>query len=384
MDLSNAISLHPLPLLHIDRSKDVSSPINHSGGEQSRRKAKEGSSTSVDHSKTPHEQVSRRVGPSISEDVEGQRKASYDADSDPYHLSAGLKTEDEINHIRTNISARRNSSFVGLDKDTFKARKVKNFYEEQNENIERLLKPVDDHRRLAKESNEANAMQYKIAVYGSFGANIMLAGLQLYAAASSGSLALFTTMADALFDPLSNVTLILCNRAVNRVNPRRYPSGKARIETAGNIAFCFLMCAVSLIIIAMSARDLAAGSDTLTADFHLPAVIAVTVAFFTKLTLFFYCYSLHKQYSQIQILWEDHRNDLLINGIGLGFSIMGSKVRWWIDPMGAIILSCIIVALWLRTAISEFQLLIGVSADTNTLQLLTYICEFIAMRLLSK
>jgi len=378
MDLSNAISLHPLPLLHIDRSKNLPSPVGHSGGEQSRRKAKEGSSTSVERSKTVYEQVSRRVGPSTSEDVEGQRKASYDADSDPYHLSAGLKSDNEINDIRTSISSCRNSAFVKLDKETFKARKVKNFYKDQNENIERLLKPVDDHRRLAKESNEANALQYKIAVYGSFAANIMLAALQLYAAISSGSLALFTTMADALFDPLSNVTLILCNRAVNRVNPRRYPSGKARIETAGNITFCFLMCAVSFIIISMSARDLGAGSETLTADFHLPAVIAVGVAFVTKLTLFCYCYSLHKQYSQIKILWEDHRNDLLINGVGLGFSILGSKVRWWIDPMGATILSCIIVALWLRTAWSEFQLLIGVSADTNTLQLLTYICKFLA------
>jgi len=261
-----------------------------------------------------------------------------------------------------------------LDKETFKARKVKSFYEEQNENIERLLKPVDEHRRLKKEENEGNATQYKIAVNGSFAANLVLAGLQLYAAIASGSLSLFTTMADALFDPLSNITLILCNRAVNRVDPRKYPSGKARIETAGNIVFCFLMCAVSFILIVLSARDLAAGSETLTSDFHLPSVIAVGIAFLTKLTLFIYCYSLRNQYSQIKILWEDHRNDLMINGLGLLTSIGGSKLRWWIDPMGAIILSVLIAFLWLRTAYSEFQLLIGVSADTSTLQLLTYVC----------
>ena len=41
--------------------------------------------------------------------------------------------------------------------------------------------------------------------------------------------------------------------------------------------------------------------------------------------------------------------------------------------MGAIILSVLIAFLWLRTAYQEFQLLIGVSADTSFLQHVTYI-----------
>jgi len=43
--------------------------------------------------------------------------------------------------------------------------------------------------------------------------------------------------------------------------------------------------------------------------------------------------------------------------------------------MGSILLSILIAFLWLRTARSEFLLLIGVSADTPTLQLITYICK---------
>lgn len=110
--------------------------------------------------------------------------------------------------------------------------------------------------------------------------------------------------------------------------------------------------------------------------FHLPSVIAVAIAFTTKFSLFVYCWSLRNKYSQIHILWEDHRNDLFINGVGLLTSVSGSKLRWWIDPMGAIMLSVLISFLWMRTAWSEFQLLIGVSADTAFLQHITYICEF--------
>ncbi|KAI4801447.1 cation diffusion facilitator 1 [Aureobasidium sp. EXF-8845] len=256
-----------------------------------------------------------------------------------------------------------------------------------------MLKPVDDHRREAKEEAGAENLQYKIAVYGSFAANVVLAGLQMYGAVSSGSLSLFTTTADAVFDPLANATLLLCNRAVNRVDPRRFPAGKARIETAGNICFCFLMCSVSFILIVLSIMELVRGSDSETKTFHLPAVLAVCVAFATKLVLFMYCWSLRNKYSSIRILWEgmstqatrsfpyptiaqsltDHRNDLFINGFGVLTSVGGSKLAWQIDPAGAIALSCLVAFLWLRTAYSEFQLLIGVTAPTHILQWITYI-----------
>lgn len=57
------------------------------------------------------------------------------------------------------------------------------------------------------------------------------------------------------------------------------------------------------------------------------------------------------------MLWEDHRNDLFINGFGTSFirfmqliatdrfstgilmSAGGSKLAWWLDPTGAIVVS---------------------------------------------
>ncbi|KAH0407440.1 cation diffusion facilitator 1, partial [Aureobasidium melanogenum] len=93
----------------------------------------------------------------------------------------------------------------------------------------------------------------------------------------------------------------------------------------------------------------------------------------TKLVLFIYCWSLRNKYSSVRILWEDHRNDLFINGFGVLTSVGGSKLAWQIDPSGAIALSCLVAFLWLRTAYSEFQLLIGVTAPTHMLQWITYI-----------
>ena len=343
--------------------------------------AKAGTSTAVEAETSQADPTTRRStnihDPSSDEELERQPGSQYDNDNDPFSLSSKLKSPDEISGIRKYIS--RRGSLVGtlnLTKDAAKARKVSAFYDEQNENITRLLKPVDDHRREAKEQNESNAMQYKIAVHASLAANICLAILQVYGAVSSGSLSLFTTMADALFDPLSNMTLLLTNRAVKNVNPRKFPQGKARIETAGNITFCFIMCAVSLVLLVMSARELSEGSATLTTQFHLQSIIAVAVALAVKALLFVYCYPLRHSYSQVYILWEDHRNDIIINGVGLCTSILGSKIRWYIDPIGAICLAILIMGLWAKTAVSEFQLLIGVTADPAILQHITYICEW--------
>ena len=66
-----------------------------------------------------------------------------------------------------------------------------------------------------------------------------------------------------------------------------------------------------------------------------------------KILLFLYCFGYRKASSQVRMLWEDHRNDLFINGFGecgvwttrtghsrvwgrtgLLMSAGGSKLRW--------------------------------------------------------
>lgn len=377
IDLMQTILLHPHPLqLHPEHQRSEASDPCAPSNSTSRR------ATSTSFQQSPavaveHDPVSRGSTTQASlADIEGTQPPLYSQENDPYQLSSKLKSPSEINLIRANNSRKRDGCGpITITQAAAKARKLQRFYKNQNDNIERLLRPVDEHVRLAKEFDGDNQLKFKLAVRGSFVANILLAGLQIYGATSSGSLSLFTTMADAIFDPMSNVTLIVCNRAVKRVDSRRFPSGKARIETAGNIVFSFLMTAVSFLLIVLSAMELIHGSESATESFHLPSVIAIAVAFCTKFSLFIYCWALRNEYSQIHILWEDHRNDLFINGFGLLTSIGGSKLKWWLDPMGAILLSCLISTLWLRTAYSEFQLLIGVTADTEMQQWITYICK---------
>src|SRR5436305_9165193 len=123
-------------------------------------------------------------------DEEIQRSPVYTSENDPYQLSSRIKSPSEINLITANTTRKRDSFNPLVLVGQRSPSKLTGFYESQNANIERLLKPVNEHVRQAKDNNAANQLKFKIAVYGSFVANVILAILQLYGALSSGSLSL--------------------------------------------------------------------------------------------------------------------------------------------------------------------------------------------------
>lgn len=293
--------------------------------------------------------------------------------SDPYGLALSYKTEFELDQIRGGMMCRRSCYrfplVVGWRRH---GGNLRGFYERQNAAIVRMLKSVEEHRIDARQEQGDDQPRLRLAVYGSLVANIVLAVLQIYAAATSASLSLVTTMADAVLDPLSTLALIMSKRAIERVDPRRFPAGKARLETVGNIVFCFLMTTVSFVILTFAIRQLVQGSSS--EGFHLASVVSVGMAFAIKLALFLCCWSIKDKYSQVKILWQDHRNDLFVNGFGILTSVGGAKLVRWIDPAGAIVLSVLMSGLWLREAFGEFMLLVGVAASVERQQLITYVC----------
>lgn len=282
-------------------------------------------------------------------------------ESDPLLLRSRLVDETDLRRRPTNSSGRR------------AVKDVKKFYEDQNEHIERLLKPMHAHKQSDEDDRRDNAIKVKLAVYGSLAANCILAVLQLYAAISSLSLSLFATAADSVFDPFANLALNWLHRKAKRVDERRWPAGGSRFENVGNCVYAFLMGAVSIILVVESIRDIATHSaDEDTNKLHIPSLVAVGVAFGVKFALFLYCMALRRFSSQVQVLWEDHRNDLFINGLGILTSALGSKIAWWIDPAGAMLISLMIIVSWTLTAKENFAQLAGFAAPTEFLQLVTY------------
>jgi len=103
---------------------------------------------------------------------------------DPLLLRSKITPDDEISKLRRRGSTRTQN-------------KLAKFYEGQNELIDKLLKPLAVHTAEGQQSEADMALKVKIAVNVSFAANCILAIIQLYAAISSMSLALFASCIDS-------------------------------------------------------------------------------------------------------------------------------------------------------------------------------------------
>ncbi|BGP52141.1 hypothetical protein JCM10450v2_008112 [Rhodotorula kratochvilovae] len=271
---------------------------------------------------------------------------------DPLLLRSRVQTDEQLSELRR--------------------RKVKShaFYKRQNQHIEGLLKHIDDHVREAEEDEDSHRLAIKIAIYGSLAANCILAILQLYAAISSLSLSIFGTAIDSVFDPAANLILWWCHHKARTVDYKKYPGGGSKFESIGDIIYSGIMGAVSMILVAFSIQDLARRNED--KELHIPALVVVGIAFATKLSLFLYCYSIRGKNSQVRVLWEDHRNDLFINGFGLFTSAAGAKIAWWIDPLGAMIISLVLIVTWSHTCAGHFNHLAGKAAPMEFQNLVTY------------
>jgi cation diffusion facilitator family transporter len=260
---------------------------------------------------------------------------------DPLNLKSFLKTDSDIND---------------------KSKKVKAFYHQQNELIATLLGQ--------KQEENDEELKVRIAIYGSAMANFFLVILQLSAAITSGSLAILATAADAIMDLASSIVIILSNRAANGGKVLKYPTGKARMETAGVVVFSTLMATVSIQVVIEAVKALATKSGQV--EFNALSLSCVGIAIAVKFCLYLYCSAL-KKYPTPRILAMDHRNDVAFNSFGLILGALGAYVLWWLDPAGAILISLLILRTWTNTALEHISYIVGKSAEPSFLQKLTYV-----------
>ncbi|EPS94410.1 hypothetical protein FOMPIDRAFT_1033379 [Fomitopsis schrenkii] len=286
------------------------------------------------------------------------------AHPDPYKFRAALKSEEELAKLRHKKAGKR----------------LVSFHLKQNALITSLLKTMEEHTEEAKVEEATARLPIKIAIYASLIGNFFLCALQLYAAITSASLSLIATAVDAAFDFGSNVVLYWLHRKAISLDVNKWPVGGARLETIGNIVYGTVpfhlirapkMSSVNLVILVESVQELITHTGT-DDKFHIPSLVAVGAALGVKFILFLYCSGFRAQSSQVHVLWEDHRNDIFINGFGLLMSAGGSKWAYWLDPVGAIILAVGVMLLWGKTMYEQFELLAGKSAPREFLQLVIY------------
>lgn len=280
----------------------------------------------------------------------------------------------ELERLRKSLVTPSHTSFLS-NRFHRKVRRTNDYHSTQNEHINRLIQVAEDPTaaRLLDSEPETLGFHIKAAVYASIYGTILVAGLQIYAAATTQSLSLFVTMAESCCEAISNIGLNYLHKKSKQLNDTtRWPAGASRLCNAGNICFAFALMAVSLVLVVESIRALAGDSHEL-GKLEIPAIVAAACGFGIKLFLATYCFIFRKHSSQLQMLWEDNRNDCFEYGFAIFTSAAGAKLKWWVDPAGAMLIACVIIVTWIGSIRSEFLELCGVGASPSLVQEIVFL-----------
>ncbi|GAB0494341.1 hypothetical protein MMPV_005633 [Pyropia vietnamensis] len=225
----------------------------------------------------------------------------------------------------------------------------------------------------AKDLEEAAATRVRRAVYASNGANVFLLAAQVYAFLSSGSLALMASTTDAALDFVSGLVVLYTWRLRAVRNKYSYPVGRARMEPLGVVLMACLMTAATLLVLEESISALVRGptSSPLLGLTPLTACVLLT-ALGVKGALYAYCQGVPDV--AVAALATDHWNDVIANSVSLLTVFAAQAWVWWLDPVGGIGISGLIIYNWVCATVEHVDQLLGRTADGRLTSLVTFLC----------
>ncbi|KAF7120952.1 hypothetical protein RHSIM_Rhsim13G0228300 [Rhododendron simsii] len=223
------------------------------------------------------------------------------------------------------------------------------------------------------EEDVAELEQQERAMQISNFANILLLAFKIYATIKSGSIAIAASTLDSLLDLMAGGILWFTHLSMTNINIYKYPIGKLRVQPVGIIIFAAIMATLGFQILVQAVEQLVEdeGSENLTASQLIWLCTIMLSATVIKLALWLYCRSSGSDI--VRAYAKDHYFDVITNVVGLVAAILGDKVRWWIDPVGAIVLAIYTISNWSGTVFENAVSLVGQSAPPEVLQKLTYL-----------
>ncbi|KAF0972925.1 hypothetical protein FDP41_008777 [Naegleria fowleri] len=238
-----------------------------------------------------------------------------------------------------------------------------------------------------------------ICIHMSFWVNVCLFLLKCSASLLSVSLSVITSAIDSALDLLSGLIIYITSIIRKKKNNiYQYPIGRNRLEPLGFVIFATCMCTASLQIIKEGltqivtglitgepylVRDDTSGNSNVEWMFGIMISQRVSTIFYyyglgvllltitVKFILFLICRQVKHSPSVIAYAF-DHRNDVLSNTV-LVISVFLSKMLWWFDSLGATILSIYIIKSWIEESMEHITKLVGLAADAEYHQKLTFL-----------
>jgi len=237
------------------------------------------------------------------------------------------------------------------------------------EDIEAFL-PEDDRERRRKSARHA-----RWAININVIANVLLLAAKIGAVFVSDSLSLIASLVDSALDLLCTLIIWSTNKLVKwkaTSLQAKFPVGRKRLEPLGILVFSIIMVISFIQILQESFTKLFLSKEHHVASLTPAAIGAMGATIVVKGIIWFVCMPIKS--SQVQALAQDCKTDVFFNTLSLIFPALGIKLNiWWLDPLGAGLLSLFIIYDWGSTCFENVIRLSGTAADVRLTRKIVFV-----------
>lgn len=176
-------------------------------------------------------------------------------------------------------------------------------------------------------------------------------------------------------DLLCTLIVWTTNRLVQwRLNSlnKKFPVGRRRLEPLGILVFSIIMVISFAQILQESVEKILPSAPHKVTELPPIAIGAMAATIVVKGIIGIGCRQIKT--TQVQALYQDCRTDVYFNTLSLLFPFIGFKASvWWLDPVGAGLLSLYIIYDWAGTCFENVTRLTGQASDDALQKKLMYL-----------
>lgn len=218
--------------------------------------------------------------------------------------------------------------------------------------------------------------QVYVAIMVNFFINFLLLIGKVVIALMTNSLSVVASLVDSVLDFLSTFIIFIANRLSTTKNWKTeiaYPVGRTKLEPLGILVFSVIII-ISFFQVGLESFKKLFMDPTkhkLPVKIGWDAVLIMLTTILAKVGCWVWCAS--SKSSSVQALAQDAMTDIVFNSFSLVMPVTGYTLGiWWLDPVGALLLSIYVIVSWSMTAFEHIENLAGAVADPKDYKVVLY------------
>ncbi|KAG5756439.1 hypothetical protein H9Q69_007858 [Fusarium xylarioides] len=212
-----------------------------------------------------------------------------------------------------------------------------------------------------------------LAIWVNFIANAILLAGKLVVIVSVPSMSVLASLVDAVLDFLSTVIVWITTRLISSSHQDQYsyPVGRRKLEPLGVLVFSIIMI-TSFCQVGLECISRLMDPEHAILELGIPAIAIMVSTIVIKGACWIWCRVVKN--SSVRALAEDAKTDVIFNTGSILFPIIGYYGRiWWLDAVGGLFLSLVVIFNWSQTSAHHVRNLSGFSAQPDERNLLLYL-----------